>query len=473
MTRVNWIAASACACALLVLCFVLVNSSSLVAAGALGSVLFVTLLLVIPRWSLPSLALLLFTLVPVGYMPSVPPIIGRYLSPAIVVLAIWLGREIHAGRVQRRVLPAAWLGAFLLLLLLSATSALWSSDAGRTLLWTLTLGLAFLGPAAMSTRPSQRARRYLTSTWLVLGVAVGLMAIVEGLTKTTFLAELYANPSGVGIGVNQNWSSVRATTTLGHPLMNGTFLACTAGFGFIHAFSSRNLFALVAGVVATAGAVFTVSRSAVAGLIAGLVVGSVIMLCSKQMSFSKKFIWSVLAAAVGVSAVTSPLLSERAASAEGTSSAEVRAVLLHRAFEISGSDGFTGSGAGTSQLRATQAGLSLSIENSYGGLLVSIGLVGLALFFAVLFGLCVSAVRRNRPDIAAAVVTFSVTVAAFPLIDNVPTALILLGLLAYLNFSPSEETGRPQDTSRRVRVPILTSVNGNHRAHSGPPSRSS
>lgn len=447
MLRANSIAAAACLCILAVTCSVLVLFGVAAAAAVVCVVLFVTLLLIIPRWSLPSVALVLFTLVPVGYMPSVPPVVGRYLSPAIVVLAIWVGRQLGARGDRKRALPTAWLTVFILLLLLAATSTLWSTEVSRTLLWTLTVGIAFLAPAAMSVLPDERARRQLTSTWLWLGVGVGLMAIAEGITKTPFLAALYVNPGGVGIGVNQNWSSIRATTTLGHPLMNGTFLACTAAFGLMNAFSSRNRLALASGALAAAGTVFTVSRSAVAGLIAGLVVGSFILLISKHMSLTKKIIWCLLSTAVGIAAITSPLLGERAASAEGSSSAETRGMLLDRAIEIAGVDGYVGSGAGTSQLRATQAGLSLSIENSYGGLLVSLGIAGLALFMLLIVGLCVSGARHSHPDVTAGVVAFGVTAAAYPLIENVPTALILLGLLAYLTFSRRDPSPAPSEPS--------------------------
>lgn len=408
-------------------------------AAAAGAALLATVtlvvLLVMPSGALPSVALASFALLPVGYIPNVPPLVGRYLSPAVIVMVIWLLREVGAKRERKEGPPKTWAILFMVLLSLSTVSALWSLESGRTVLWTLTVGFAFFLPAIMSARHDPWAHEQLVKTWLLLGVALGAMAVIEGLTQMPLLGALYIDPTGAGTGVSQNWSSVRATTTLGHPLMNGTFLACTAAFGLIRAFTSGSRLAITSGVFAAAGTVFTVSRSAVAGLIVGLVVGTCVLLTSRNTSLSKKITWCLVSASVGLAAVSSPLLAERAASAEGTSSAKSRGMLLDRALEISVEDSYAGSGGGTSQLRATQAGLNLPIENSFGGVLVSLGVIGLIIFALLLIGLCISAARKKHSEIAAAVVTFSVTAAAYPLVDNIPTGLILLGFLAYLTFS--------------------------------------
>lgn len=463
MLRVTWAASSACVLMLIGTCWILVSYGFVTATLVVGSILVLCVLYLLPVATLPSVALALFVLIPVGYVPSVPPVIGRYLSPAILVVAIWTLRSLRRRTPRSGKVSRPWTLTSIGLLALAALSTLWSIDPLRTLLWSATTGLALLAPALLASRSDETSRHYLIRTWLWLGAGIGLMAIVEGATGQTFLGALYSNPAGVGIGVNQNWSSIRATTTLGHPLMNGTFLASTAAFGIMSAIKHRSRLAGLSGGLATVGAVFTVSRSAVAGLLSGLIIGVVLILSSKHMTLTRKLLWSLVSILIAVAAAASPLISERSASAEGSSSAETRGMLLDMAIEIAGVDGYTGSGAGSSQPRATQAGLSLSIENSYGGVLVSLGVLGLVLFVSLVLGLVVAAARRPAPEIAASVVAFAVSAAAYPLVDNVPTALILLGLLANLLFSQSRQpTGlatqgghrKPESHGRLRRHPV-------------------
>ena len=76
------------------------TAAALSTPGAVGGSLRrpVLILFLLPVWSLPSVALLAFALLPVGYLSVVPRDLGRFLSPALVVMAIFLLRSAIAGR---------------------------------------------------------------------------------------------------------------------------------------------------------------------------------------------------------------------------------------------------------------------------------------------------------------------------------------------------------------------------------------
>ncbi|MHA7289661.1 hypothetical protein ACX80V_08460 [Arthrobacter sp. MDT3-24] len=413
---------------------------------AMGALALLACTLSLPRHWLPGMALALFVLLPITYMPSVNPVFGRYLAPALGMLLIWMLRSI--GKPQGTIgrVPKLWTWIACLLLGLSTASAAWSLDPARSLFWTFTVGIAFIGFAWMGQKADHRSVASLTATWLSLGLFIGAMAIAEGVTSTSFLQAIYANQDSSGIGFNQLWSTFRVTTTLGHPLMNATFLATTSAFGIMHAARTNSKLALVSGVLCGAGAVLTVSRSAVGALAAGLCLGLITVLTTKSMSFGRKAFWTLGAVAAAWAVATTPIVQERSASAEGEGSSRLRSILLDLALDAAASDGFTGSGAGSSAQRSVLAGITLPFENSYAGVLVSLGIAGLALMMVLMLGLLIIAVVQNNPAGAAALATFSIQISAYPLVDNVPISMIMLGALAYLVFGTSASSSSNTET---------------------------
>lgn len=429
----------------------------------LAALVAVVGLLRLPLHLLPGLAVALFVLVPLDYMPAVNPIFGRYLSPALIVLSFWIVRTaLHNRRSSVKFLtPWVWLS--LALLGLGLASVGWSLDPARSLLWVATAGIVFVGFAWMGLRADSKTLGAVTSTWLCLGVIVGAMALVEGVTHTSFLATIYANQDSSSIGFNQLWSTFRVTTTLGHPLMNATFFATTSAFALIHAARSASRLAVLSGTMCGIGAVLTVSRSAVAALAVGLCLGILTMLGTKTVSFGRKLFWSVASILGAVAVVTSPVVQARSVSAEGEGSSGLRSVLLDIAINVAVNDGLAGSGAGTSANRSVLEGLSLPFENSYAGVLVSLGIAGLLLFVLLIAGLLVKAIARDNFAIAAGLTAFAIQIAAYPLVDNVPVGLIILGMLCYLGFGASDVVGTAELRPHENRnLPRANSPIGHH-----------
>lgn len=399
-------------------------------AGAIG-LLFAVLCPI--QW-LPGLAFVSFALLPITYMPQVNPLIGRYFAPAVFLLVVWYIRSKGHPAVDVKKLPRPWFVLSILLLAWASLTILWSIDAQRSVAWVATLAVVFIGPAWMTRRANPVTIAAVTKTWLLLGLALGSMAILEGLLQVSFLAPVFSNAEGGSVGVDQVWSTARATTTLGHPLMNATFFATTAAFAIIKVARSGSKLAFLSGAACTAASIFTVSRSAVSALAFGLLVGVVAALISGGMSFGRKLFWSLASIAVGVAVLNSPLVIERSNSIEGQGSTYIRATVLDAAFRFAAEDGYRGAGAGSSPTRSSAAGLSFPLENAYAGILVSLGVFGTVVFILLLGGMIIVAIRRGLPEIAAGTAAFAAQAAAYPLFDNVPVAMIVLGMLAYLTF---------------------------------------
>ncbi|WP_341393920.1 hypothetical protein [Arthrobacter sp. G119Y2] len=390
------------------------------------------LLLVGPiRW-LPGIALSVFALVPLAYTPLVNPIIGRYLTPVVFILLIWFLRTIATS--GRGASPKLWLAVGAALGCWALLTLLWSIDPQRTLLWTASVCVVAVLPVFLSGRGDTETAETLSKCWLWLGFILGTMAIVEGISQQSFLASLYQGTESGGIGVSQNWSSIRSTTTLGHPLMNATFFAASSAYALMNTAQTRSRFALLSGATAAAGLVFTLSRSGVAALAVGLAIGTLAVLIAGKMTLVRKCIFVFVTAVAAVTVVSSPLVQARSNSAEGASSAHLRGVLLQAGLRIAEQDNFVGSGAGTSNIRSALTGMTLPLENSYAGVIVSSGLAGLFLLIVLFVGAILGALRRRRFDAAAGMVAFCVQIAGYPLVDNVPVALLIFGLLAYLGF---------------------------------------
>lgn len=405
------------------------------------------------RW-LPGWALAAFVLIPITYTPMVNPVFGRFLSPAVLIMLIWTGRSIT---MRRQVpLPKLWTATAISLMSWGLLTLLWSIDSQRTLLWTGTICAVVVLPVFLSSKGDLASGEALSRCWLWLGLLLGSMAILEGITQQSFLAGLYQGADSSGIGISQNWSSVRSTTTLGHPLMNATFFAASSAYALMNSALSRSKFALLSGIVAGAGLVFTLSRSGVTALAAGLAIGILAVLITGRMTIGRKLLFSCGTAAAGAAVIYSPLVQARSNSAEGSQSAYLRDVLLQAGLKIAGQDNFVGSGAGTSNWRSSFEGMVLPLENSYVGLLVSSGLLGLALMMCLFLGAIIGAFRRGRFDAMAGMLAFCVQIGAYPLIDNVPVALLMFGMLAYLGFhksSPTRSLGsRPLVTRPAVDV---------------------
>ncbi|WGW12172.1 O-antigen ligase family protein [Saxibacter everestensis] len=423
---------------------------------SLGMAVWIPLLLLlatavlfaVPVHALPALALVLFALLPLGYIAGVPATMGRFLTPAALTIVVALLRQRGRPAVNR--IPRFWTVCAIALLLLSAASFIWSLDAQRSALWTATVAVVLFGFAHLSMRSTPQSVHALQRTWLCVGLILGVAAITEGLVQRSFLAALYARGASSGIGFTQHWDSIRATTTLGHPLMNGTFFATTAVYAIILTMRRRSKLALASGAVSAGGAIFSVSRSAAAAIAAGLIVGLLVCLASRQLPFGRKAVGLLVGVGAAAAVLFSPIIQSRSDSAEGSGSADARAVILDRALEFAGESNYLGVGAGMAQERAIMGGLNMPIENSYAGVLVSLGAAGTIIFVCLLATIALVAARRQAPEVVAAVCAFGTAIWAWPLVDNYPSALVMLGALAYIGFSGHRRSELIPDDARTL-----------------------
>ncbi len=374
----------------------------------------------LPLWVLPSVALWLFALLPVGYITGVPNVVGRFWTPAAVVLLIWAVR-VALGRGRRPFLRSLrWMVPLVALLI---ALGLQGVSTTRSVNWTLLLVVGVALPTALISAFDDRATSTLLRSWFVLGIGLSLVAIIESIIGSNPLAAYY--------NFDQHWSLYRVTTTLGHPLLNGTFFAitaCLAAFTMVRRGGPRGA-AFGCFVLAAFAAALTGSRSGVYALVCGLGVGLLVMLVSGRTSLANKLLGVALGTVALLVLPALPTIAGRASSAEGVASGLYRDEVIRLAGKLFLANPWLGYGPGTSAIATARAGATLPLENSVLGSLVSLGVVGsLGVLFLVVLVL-VTVIRGGRPDGIAAVAAFVVAGSAFPLWESNPAALVLVGFV--------------------------------------------
>lgn len=312
-------------------------------------------------------------------------------------------------------------------------SALTSIDPFKSAMWLASFAVlvVFVGRLGFTAEPETAP--LLVRTWLWLGVALGSLGLIEGVTGNSLLSSVLVAADG---GFEDRWSVHRITTLLGHPLMNGTFFAVTATLAAFIAFQSRTRLAASSALLSTASVAFTVSRSATLALVVGVAAGIILLLANREQSFGKKIIVSALVIVGAVVLLSSPLLAERSDSVEGAASSQYRETVVDTALGLAEEDSYLGSGIGTSNIRSVDAGSQFTIENSYLGLLTSAGIPGALFVSALLLTAIYTAVRRNRVPVAAALIAYGVVAAGWPMWENVPGAFVIESALLILAFAP-------------------------------------
>ena len=314
--------------------------TSAVAALVVGAV---AVLVIPPRW-LPALGLALFALLPVGYLPV--PYTLVYLPPASLTLIVWLARrryvptESHAPTARSRVLrvlaPESCLYLFASWCLVTT---LLSVDKRSSIEWTL----AFTTGVVIFARSASRDSGVLThlrNTWIALGAALGVYALieVEALHTNPLFGRFYATSSGNAFSQYTTWSTYRATTTLGHPLLNSTFFSAAAGLSLGTYLQTGRRWPLLAGALASAGVLVTLSRSGLLALGAAVIGASLVSLfdpASRRRATRSLVLIGVLVIAAGTTLAAGTL--RRSASHEGSNSTAARTSLFNQGQRSRGS----------------------------------------------------------------------------------------------------------------------------------------
>lgn len=402
---------------------------SLPAAVIAGSLMAVLILAVLPLWWLPSIALVAFAVLPVGYLTFVPPSIGRFVAPAIVVMAVYLVRSLQQRGLPPRMI-AGMLGCTAALLGLSLIGI----DPLRSIYWVAVFVVGALLPSLVGTQRDDRMAAALTRTWLIVGAVLGALALLESALRFNPLSQAYL--------VEQRWSVYRIQTTLGHPLLNGTFFSITACFALFVALrrTSDQVAATAVFVLTGVAAALSGSRSAALALTISMGIGLILSLFSRSVTRAAKVGGVIMVTLTILIVPNLPIFRTRSGSSEGLASETYRDAVLRLGLQLIRQHPLLGSGPGTSAERAQQAGATLPLENAILGTTVSIGLVGMLALAGWLLWLIRQSLRNNRRESLTGLFAFLITGSAYPLWETNPAAWALVGLIALLAGQPLTES---------------------------------
>jgi hypothetical protein len=402
---------------------------------------------------LPVLAAVLAVCLPYTYLATSPA--AGLLSPANVVVALCL----LVARPRLGLLPGhavGFLAAYLVVVSLF-------QDVGSTalsLLWSVAVVVVVVLPGFVPR--GRLPTGGLTTTWAVLGVVLSLYAIVEYLLATNPLAGLFR---GGEYPLVQHWSVYRATTVIGHPLLNGTFFAMTGAVAGALVFGTRRRLGLLLLAVSAAAEITTASRGGVFAFVIG--VGTSWLLSLRGRGKLRVLALGSLAvvAAAAVAQVGSGPLAARSGSVEAAQSFVVRDHLLRGVGEVGERAYFLGQGPGQSGaiwLDRSGALGRLVVESSLLQLVLSVGLPGVALMGLLVAVAFSRAVRAGAVVGPSVLVAYLASAATYNLVESYPAVLALAGVA--LLWTASEVAPGPAaarttaqvatTTQARTRVPV-------------------
>lgn len=392
---------------------------TLMSAFVLFAIGLICLTFALPTSQLPGLALLVFALLPVSYLPIDLLFPRGTITPAIGVLLIWELRVLNRPQVGKLTRAATVLGAAAAVVLL--TLAIISNNAISSAVWVVVFASTLVAPTYLAGRFEVGTSANLRSVWMVITVCLSIFSLIETIFQSNPLAEFYT--------VSQHWSVHRAMTTFGHPLMNGAFFATSAVFFAISAIRNRQIGpGLVAAGAATATAL-TASRSGVIGLIVGVATGLVLLICTSKIRVSTKVIGTIVCFGGAIAVVANPVFQQRLSSDEAAGSAAYRDVYaLSDAWRIFGDNWLFGVGPGQAISRIVEAS-GYVLENAALASLVSLGVIGVTAVVVYLLYLCLASLKLGQHEMPAALATYLVVGLAFPLWETIPSSLFIVTIM--------------------------------------------
>lgn len=399
----RWCGLAACAALLLAPVAGAVLAAEPVATLGAGALLVLVLVAAsLPAPVLPALALVVAVLVPWTYLVDFGH--AALLSPANVVMGVFVVRSAPTMSARQRWAVGALAAHLLALAVLVAPGS-----RAVAVLWA---ALYLLLAAACLQRGE--AVVGLVRAWVVTSGLVGLYAVLERAAGGNPLGVVF---TATQYPVEQVWSTYRVTTTLGHPLVNGTFLAAGGALALsalLHG-GSRWLLAALAGSVA--GVALTGSRGAVLALVVGCAAAAALAPRGRGQ-------WQRAATgagvALGLSGLAALSLAPRLASDEARYSSQTRLAVLEAAVGRFTSGGWLGAGPGGSESALLGFASTLGdapIESSPLQLALSLGLPG-ALAAAALLAVVLVRARRTSPHGAVLVLALVVAGATFNLLEG-------------------------------------------------------
>lgn len=424
-------------------------SSGHLRAAALALIVL-AVLVALPVRHLPVVALLLVLLVPTEVLPLPGRLQGAPL--AVVPLLVWAVRTRGSGPRAVPGVTRALAGALVLWLCLSEAFAPERTNGG--LLWWATAAIA-VGVIATGRGDLDAPR--LRTVLLTVTSLLGGFALVEAFV-------LHANPlydrfyAVADVPLLQHWSTYRATTTLGHPLVNGSVFAVAAILALDDLMArGRTRWGVVRALLLLGGIAATGSRTALAAFALAAVVLVVVRRGPRTSGLRRA---ALAVAGVGAVAVLAHGLIARSESTEARASVAVRAALVERTQEAMAGAGVLGAGPGEAEATRREHHLrdsELPLESSYAQLAVGLGLGGLALFVATFGTLVAAGLRREETaGDAAAMLALLTSIGGYNAIEGHLQLLALLGLLG-ASLLARRAQAVPAPVKARAAMPMRTS----------------
>jgi O-antigen ligase len=260
---------------------------------------------------------------------------------------------------------------------------------------------------------------------------------------------------------DQPWDTYRATTTLGHPEVNGLVFAAAAVLALSEWLkqTARSSLAITRLILLLGALVASGTRGAMVAFGVGAV--TVVIATRLPQRLQRRRLVGVLILVIVVGASVSAILA-RSATPEGRTSARGRLDVPAQTVAAMRDTSLLGAGPGQSErYRASKLfDTRYALESSYAGLAVSVGLVGLLLFLATV-GVYVALGFRTFESSgeAAALLTILLAAATFNLVDSVPGMLILMSMfmlsISAMDRSPHRTWSR-SPASRHLEPLMIT-----------------
>jgi hypothetical protein len=274
---------------------------------------------------------------------------------------------------------------------------------------------------------------------------LGIYGLIEfALRRNMLYGSLYEHATPP---LQQSWDVYRITTSLGHPLLNGTFfaIACLLGCGAL--FRGRRGWTAFSTAVAAGAVILSGSRGAVLALVVGIALMTVVALFKRRVATSR---WVVAIFVVGITSIGligGSSLNERADSREAAGSTATRLATYEAGRELVVQYFPLGAGPGIADelKRAMPVGdPRRGIESSWLQIAISLGVPGLLTIGSLLVWPALSGLVANV-GAAASLIAYVVAVASYNLIEATRPALLLAGVLIGLAIQQSATTtvGRP------------------------------
>ncbi|WP_431237366.1 O-antigen ligase family protein [Mycolicibacterium aichiense] len=433
--------------------------------------------LLLPRRALPATALWLLILLPLNFT-NLPQGVSSYLTPAVVVIAIWMMRVALGGRkgaLQRmriRGLPVILplLGMLIVSALLSTGHSdtavhVFSNNPGRTPAWIAVFAICVLLPTVFGQLSDEDLWPTVQAAFAGIGIFLGAVAVIDFVFHFNPWIDVLNRDAR-----EATWSVFRAKTTLGHPLITATVASVALGVCIFPAGGIRRRLLWVGAFGALVALMLSASRGAVFAVGSAAFLGVFGLRPAERHSLTDnrgRLVTLVAAGTLLTAIAFSPLLTRRAGSSEGADSGAYRFNVFSDALKLVEERPLLGFGPGTSNTIFAEhyAGGDRvgRLENSALQLLVSVGIPASLLCLLGLILVMLVAIKGARAGVVAGIGAFVVSITGYNALEANPAILVIVAPLLYCAVLPvggAEGAGDPAGpgSDRFVAIDLRESI---------------